>query len=71
MLFYDVTVGCISGGDGVKDVAMSPLVGKVLVTGIKGVGLAPAVISVIRGAAVAVIVTEELSAGAGACAGDD
>lgn len=71
MLFYDVTVGCIGGDDGVKDVAMSPLVGKVLVTGIKGVGLAPAVISVIRGAAVAVIVTEELSAGAGACAGDD
>ena len=71
MLFYDVTVECIGGGDGVKDVAISPLVGKVLVTGTKGVGLAPAVISVIRGAAVAVTVTEEVSAGAGACAGDD
>ena len=71
MLFYDVTMGCFGGGEGVNDVAMSPLVGKVLVTGINGVGLAPAVISVIRGAAVAVIVTEEVSAGAGACGGDD
>lgn len=71
MLFYDETMGCVGGGDGVKDVAMSPLVGKVLATGIKGVGLAPAVISVIRGAAVAVIVTDEVSAGAGACGGDE
>lgn len=64
MLFYDVTMGCEGVGDGVKEAAIWSLMGTVLVTGIKGAGLAPAVMSVISGAAVAVIVTAELAAGA-------
>lgn len=68
-LFYDVTVGCIVGGDGVKVAAMSSLAVVVLITGIKGAGLAPAVISVMRGVAVAVIVTAELPAGTGGDSG--
>ena len=65
MLFYDVTMGCDGGGGGVKAVAMSLLADEVLITGIKGAGLAPAVISVMSGVAVAVIVTSELPAGVG------
>ena len=64
MLFYDVTTGCEGDGDGVKEAAIWSFMGTVLVTGIKGAGLAPTVMSVISGAAVAVIVTAELAAGA-------
>ena len=65
MLLYDVT-GCDGGGGGgVNAVVMSPPDGEVLVVGIRGAGLAPAVISVIRGVAVAVIVTSVVPTGIG------
>lgn len=58
-----MTIGC--GDDGVNAVVMSPLDGEVLVMGIRGAGLAPAVISVISGVAVAVIVTSVVPTGIG------
>lgn len=59
-------MGCGGGaGDGVKVAAMSPLAIELLGNGIKGAGLAPAVISVKRGDAVAVTVTSEFPTDAG------
>lgn len=62
IIFYDVAMGC-DGGVGWKAAAMSSFVDVGTVVGIKGAGLAPAVISVISGVAVAVTVTAELPAG--------
>lgn len=61
---YDVAMGCDDGGGvGWKAAAMSSLADVGTVVGIKGAGIAPAVMSVISGVAVAVTVTAELPAG--------
>lgn len=68
-MLYDVAIGWDGGGVGWKAAETSSLGNDGLVVGIKGAGIAPAVMSVISGVAVAVTVTAELPAGVAEAAG--